>query len=240
MNRIGSFDPRVVDPNVFPIDMNSEEIMYILEQTGCVWLYVGERSREKPHAVLAHGSCSDGYVDCSRALCYPNICQVMGRQITYKLVAEGVKRVDCVIGVPNGATTLAYEVARTYGAPHFFAVKLEDSVDPFKKIIWRRGIVLPAGATVLLVEDAVTTGDSLRELREAIKNENENSVNILETVGTIVHRPSHLPITYGDMKVVSLLEKEIQVFEPDECPYCSIGSPKLRPRTHWQELTGKT
>jgi orotate phosphoribosyltransferase len=237
--RMGSFDPRTVAPNVFPIGMNSEEIKYILERLGCIWLYDGEIRREIPHAVLAHGDCSNGYVDCSRALCYPNICQVLGQQLSDKLVAAGVKRVDCVIGVPNGANTLAYEVARTYGVHHFFAVKIEDSISPSKKIIWRRGVALPAGATVLLIEDALTTGDSIRELREAIKNGNENPVNILDTVGAIVHRPSHLPITYGDMRVVSLLEKEIQVFESDECPYCNVGSLKVHPKTHWLELTGK-
>jgi orotate phosphoribosyltransferase len=240
MNRIGSFDPRIADPDVFPTDMPPEEVMYILERLGCIWLYDGDICREKPHAVLTHETCSNGYIDCSRALCFPNICQVMGRQLADRLVAEGVKRVDCVIGVPNGATILAYEVARTYGVPHFFAVKLEDLIDQSKKRIVWRGVQLPRGATVLIVEDAITTGGSIRELRHAIKKENEEPVNILDTVGAIVHRPSHLPMTYGDMKVIPLLEREIKTFKPDKCPYCKAGSPRLHPRDHWQELTGKS
>ena len=40
-------------------------------------------------------------------------------------------------------------------------------------------------------------------------------------------------------QVVALVEKEIRVYKPEECPYCAVGSPRYRPKTHWAELTGR-
>jgi orotate phosphoribosyltransferase len=227
----------IVDPDTFPIDMAPEEIMEMLQYLNCIWIRRGDV--QKPHAELTSGLCSNGYIDLSRILCYPLVCEILARQLSCKLVDKGVKRVDYVIGTPNTANTLAFEVAKAYNTVHAFAEKIENPIGPSKRRIVWSGMTLRRGATVLLIDETITTGGTIRALRQAIKEGNEEPVKILPTVGAIVNRPPRLPVNYGDMKVVSLLEIAIQTFKPDKCPYCRAGSPRVRPRTHWQELTGK-
>lgn len=151
----------------------------------------------------------------------------------------GVGEVDWVISSPYAAITFGHEVAKELGAIFMFCEK--DPEDPKgKRMVWRR-MQIPAGAKVLQVEELITTSSTFKEIRRAVNEGNGSPVNFISTVGAFVHRPAQLPIEYDGRKVVALVEVAIQVFDPDPatCPYCAVGSLRLRPKAHWAELTGK-
>lgn len=215
--------------------LSEEEILHWFDLCDAYWLHDGDP--KKPHAELTSGMCSNGFFDCLRVLQYPNLNEILARQLTQKLRENGVERVEWVIGSAYAAITFSYEVARVFGAIHGFMEK--DPADPKgKQMVWQRKTI-PAGSTALQVEELVTTSSTMKEVRRAVEEGNKESVNFLPIVGVLVHRPPKLPVDCGNQKVVALIEKEIWAVNPKDCPLCKAGSPRYRPKTHWKELTGK-
>jgi len=215
--------------------LTQEEIIGIFEAYDAVWLHDGDP--KKPHAELTSGKCSNGYFNCPKVLCHPLIAEILARQLIQKLGQNLVHGVGWVIGSPYAAITFSYEIAKLLGAVHGFPEK--DPTDPEKKrMIWKRWQI-PEGAKVLQIEELITTLGTTMGVRQAIKEGNPEPVNLIFTVGALVHRPSKLPISYAELRIVSLIEKEVWAVDPSECPLCKAGSPRLRPKAHWVELTGR-
>ena len=232
MNELISIDPRDYDKKV----LTEDEILEMFNFCDAVWLHEGDP--KKPHAELTSGMCSNGFFDCLRVLRHPKLNEILARQLVKKLSREtGITKVDWVIGSAYAAITFSYEVAKALGAIHGFVEK--DTSEPkSKKMKWQR-MTIPKGATVFQVEELITTSGTFREVRRAVKEENSEQVNFLPIIACLVHRPPELPMDYGDVRVASLIEKEIWAVDQKECPLCEAGSQRLRPKTHWAGLTGK-
>lgn len=216
--------------------ISPETILHWFEACDAVWLHDGDP--RKPHAELTSGMCSNGYFNCPEVLKYPNLGEILAKQLVRRLKTNGLEQVNWVIGSAYAAITFSYEVAKALGTIHGFVEK--DPADPKgKRMLWRR-MTIPAGALILQIEELITTSGTFKEVRRAVEEGNPEPVNFLPLVGVLVHRPPKLPIDYGDRKVVGLIEKEVWAVEPNECPLCKAGSPRYRPKTHWRELTGKS
>ncbi len=218
--------------------MNQDEILTLFCEHDAAWVHDGDP--QNPHAELTSGFCSNGYFDCPRVLCHPDVAQKLAWQLAKLLEDEkgiGFESVDWVIGSPYAAITFSYELARILGAVHGFTEK--DPTDPTgKRMLWRR-MQIPSGARVLQVEDLITTSQTFKEVRRAIEIGNIEPVEFLAVVGSLIHRPPKLPAEYDGIKVTALLEQEVWAVKPDDCPLCNMGSRRLRPKSNWAELTGK-
>ena len=226
-----ALDPRKLHSST----MYEERILRWFELCNGAWMHNGDP--DKPHAELSSGLCSNGFFECQTVLEHPNLNEILAYQLYKKLIASGFEKVDWVIGSSYAAITFSYEVAKAFSAIHGFAEK--DPSDPKgKKMVWRRRTI-PEGATVLQIEELVTTSGTFKEVRRAIWEGNKYPVNILPTVGVLVHRPPKLPADYGDRKVVALVEREVWAVEPSKCPLCKGGFERIRPKQNWNKLTGK-
>lgn len=208
-----------------------EQILSLFKACKAIWIHSGDP--QEPHAELTSGKCSNGYFNCSKVLQYPDLCQTLANELVKRLKTHGVEYVDWVIGLPKGGITLSYEVARIYGAIHGSLEK--DPKNP-KRMVWRT-FDIPKGSTVLQIDDVVVTAGSLFKGRRAVEEGNKEQVNFFTHAGAVIHRPPKLPASYGEIRIVALIEKEIEVFDPENCLLCKAGSSRLRPRTHWKELT---
>jgi len=200
------------------------------------WTYSGNSA--DPHAELTSGKCSNAYFDSPRVLKYPNLNELLAKQLVQKLRENGITadKVDWVIGSAYAAITFSYEVARVLRAIHGNTEK--DPTDPKgKRMVWQR-LAIPDGANVLQIEELTSTSGTFQEVRRAVEQGNPEPVNFLSEIGILIHRPPKLPVDYGDRKVVALVEKEVWAVEPP-CSLCKAGSPRYRPKSHWRELTGK-
>jgi orotate phosphoribosyltransferase len=224
------YDSKIITP---------EEILAWFKNEDAFWIYEGEPGPQKAHAELTSGLCSDGFFDCLQVLRYPNIAEILGRQLARRLNPSGWLQADWVVSSSYAAITFGHEVAKALGTIFMMAEK--DEKDP-KKMVWRR-MAIPVGAHVLQIEELITTSGTFQEVYRAVCEGNPVRPNFWGPVGALVHRPSKLPAVYqGEFvrrQIVALVEKEIRVFKPEECPYCKVGSPRYRPKTHWAELTGK-
>ena len=85
----------------------------------------------------------------------------------------------------------------------------------------RRGFTIPKGAKVLVVEDVVTTGGSVKEVIELVKSLGGEVV----AVASITDR-SNGKVDFG-VKYVALISMDIVSYEPEECPLCKEGKIEL-------------
>ena len=226
-------DPRGYDHSVVALP----KILFWFRNEEAFWEHQGDPSPDKPHAELVSGLCSGGYFDVPRVLRYPNVAEILGRQLGRKLRKAGVGQVDWVVSSAYSAITFGHEVAKELGA--IFQNTEKDPADS-KKQLWQR-MAIPAGANVLQAEELMTTTGTAEQVRQAIEKGNPYPVNFLSVIGALILRPEKLLSEYGGRKIVALVEKEIRNFDPkkNECPHCAVGSPRYRPKTHWAELTGK-
>ena len=74
---------------------------------------------------------------------------------------------------------------------------------------------------VLIVEDVVTTGGSVREVIDLVKQQGGNVVG----VGSIVDRTGG-KIDFG-VPFKAVISMNVESWEPDECPLCKEGKLSL-------------
>ena len=228
-----------IEPDAYQNEILEEaDILEWFEQCDAFWMHSGDPLL--PHAELTSGLCSNGFFDCLRVLSFPNLAEILAWQLGQKILNWDRAVVDWVVGSAYAAITFSHEAAKFFEAQHGFVEK--DPTDPkSKKMVWKRREI-PEGASVLQVEELVTTSGTLKEVRRAITEGNGQPVDFSPIVGALVHRPPKLPADYSEFgveKVVALVEKEIWAVRPEDCPLCKAGSKRLRPKTNWKELTRK-
>jgi orotate phosphoribosyltransferase len=181
--------------------MKKETLMKLLEDTGAVL---------HGHFLLTSGLHSSMYVEKFQVLQYPEYTESLCKALAERFAGD---QVELVIGPVTGGILLAHETGKALKTKAIFAER-EDG-----KMTLKRGFEIPAGARVLVVEDIVTTGSSVREVLSLVKEKGGLPVG----VGLLVDR-SGGRVHFG-VKTAALLELDVPVFQPQECPLCKKGIP---------------
>ncbi len=179
--------------------MTQQEALAIYQQTGAIL---------KGHFRLTSGRHADTYMQSAKVFVHPESSEKLCKALAEKLQGTPV---DLVISPAIGGIIMGYEVARQLGVPNMFAER-EDGV-----MTLRRGFSIPAGANVIVCEDVVTTGGSVKEVVALAKSLGAN----VQAVCSIVDR-SNGKVDFG-VKFVNLISMDIVSYEPDECPLCKEG-----------------
>lgn len=131
--------------------------------------------------------------------------------------------VNVVVGPTTGGILLAFETARQLGIPAAYAERASAGGSAREL---RRGTTLPEGARVLVVDDILTTGGSVRETLDALVPHKVNVVGI----GLLADRSAG-KVTFGDIPVISLANIEVESWAPDEVPDWLAAIPLTKPGT---------
>jgi len=168
------------------------------------------------HFLLTSGRHGDLFLLCAQVLQYPDRAARLA-----EAMAEPFRdrRVDVVIGPAVGGIILAHEVARRLGARAIFAEK-----GGTEAMALRRGFTLGRGEQVLAVEDALTTGGSIRKVLEVVRSHGAE----VDGVSVLVDRSGG----QADLGVPlrALLTLEVDAWQPDHCPLCRSGVPLVVPK----------
>ncbi|MBS1706556.1 MAG: orotate phosphoribosyltransferase [Armatimonadetes bacterium] len=128
-----------------------EDLGKLLEQSGAIL---------RGHFLLTSGRHSDVYFEKFRILEQPQVLSALCRQVAEHFANEVF---DAVAGPTTGGIIIAFEVARQMGLPAIY-VETENGVK-----MLRRGKTLSPGTRVLVVDDVLTTGKSIEETIQAIR-----------------------------------------------------------------------
>ncbi len=169
----------------------------------------------KGHFLLASGLHSPIYWEKFQVLQYPNYVEQLCRMISTHFRKSGVQ---VVAGPTTGGIILAYEVARQLGVRGIFAEKTSD-----KQRAFRRGFNIDSGERVLIVDDILTTGDSIRQVMVAVTSQGGTVIGI----GVLVDR-SEQTIDFG-APLFSCLRSKTATYPPEVCPLCAKQIPLVKP-----------
>jgi orotate phosphoribosyltransferase len=162
------------------------------------------------HFQLSSGRHSPLYVEKFRLLERPPQTEALCR-----MIAEWARPLapTLVAGPTTGGVIISYETARQLGLRGIFAEKDEASGGRS----FRRGFSLAPGDRVLVVDDVLTTGGSVREVIEAVRRLGAEVAG----VGVLVDRAGG-KIDFG-APFFACLQLELPTYEPAACPLCREG-----------------
>ena len=170
----------------------------------------------KGHFQLTSGRHSPMYWEKFRILQYPEYTEQLCKLITDRFRQDGVQ---VVAGPTTGGIILAFEVARQLGVRGIFAEK------EGPERVFRRGFTISPRERVLIVDDVLTTGKSVREVIAAVNSLRGKIVGI----GVLVDRSEASP-DFG-FPLFSCHRAATLTYPPDNCPLCASGIPLVKPGT---------
>jgi orotate phosphoribosyltransferase len=183
----------------------SDEVLGIFKTAGAI---------KEGHFLLASGLHSPVYWEKFRILQYPHLTEKLCRLIAQHFKGQ---KIDLVAGPTTGGIILAFEIARQLGARSIFAEK-EGEVRVF-----RRDFEIAPGERILIVDDILTTGSSLRETISAVAKQG----GIVIGIGVLVDR-SDENLDFN-LPFFSCLRAPTTVYPPQECPLCAANIPLVKP-----------
>jgi len=172
------------------------------------------------HFLLSSGRHSDVYLEKFDLLRNPRATERVCRGFAERF---GDERVDVVVGPTTGGAILAFETARQLGTAAAYAERRSDG-SASREI--RRGTTFSQRARVLVVDDILTTGGSVRETLFALEL---HPVEVI-AVAVLVDRSSRAT-TFGAVPLVALASQSVDSWSADECPLCAQGIPLVKPGT---------
>ena len=163
----------------------------------------------KGHFLLTSGLHSNIYFEKFRILDDPSILVPLMEHLL-----SGVSHVDWVIGPVLGGAIMAIEGARILRAKAGYA----ESVGG--KVVLRRGFGISKGDRILVVDDVLTTGSSIKATLASLQGHNVIGVYV------IIDRSEN--DTGINLPLKSLIKIPVRNFTPEECPMCRAGIPLER------------
>ena len=168
------------------------------------------------HFLLTSGRHSDVYFEKFRILEQPEILSALCQEIANRFKNENI---SLVAGPTTGGIIIAFEVARQMSLPALYV----ESEQGQKKL--RRGAGVPSDARVLIVDDVLTTGTSIKEVASLITQ----SGGEVAGVAVLIDR-SEQPCDFG-CDSFAAYKVEAKSFPPDDVPDWLEKIPISKPGT---------
>lgn len=165
------------------------------------------------HFLLSSGLHSRYYLQSALVLQYPSVARMLCSSLAEKFLD---KNVDVVIAPAVGGIIVAHEVARRLNARAIFTER-QNGV-----FTLRRGFSIDKGEKVLVVEDVVTTGGSVEEVINLVREYGGEVVGLGVLVDRSADFAPSIPYAY-------LLKLDVENYEPKDCPLCKENIPLVKP-----------
>jgi len=184
----------------------SEDLLALFRQTGALL---------DGHFVLRSGLHSRQYFQCALLLQHTDIAARVCGMLANKLRAMVC---DAVISPALGGIIVGQEVGRSLGKRHIFVEKESG------KLVLRRGFQISPNEKFIVVEDVVTRGGRVQETIDIIRSHG----GLVTAVGVIVDRSGPTKPEF-DCPFVSLIEMNVETFEPNRLPPDLAKIPAVKP-----------
>ncbi len=171
------------------------------------------------HFLLSSGRHGDRYIEKFDLLRQPAATSSVCMDIVARVQNWSI---DVVVGPTTGGIILAFEVARQLSVAAAYAERRDDGAEGRE---FRRNTTFDPGSRVLVVDDILTTGGSVRETLQAL------TLVPVEVVGVAVLVDRSGGRVEFDVPLIAVASLEIETWEATECPLCRQGVPLVKPGT---------
>lgn len=134
--------------------MTTEDVLDLFRQSGALL---------QGHFILSSGLRSPVFLQKARVFMHPDKAEKLCRALAEKIVAAGYGDVSQVVSPAVGGIIPGYETARHLKKPAIYTERVNGVFE------LRRGFEIAPGEKVIIVEDIVSTGLSIRECIEAVR-----------------------------------------------------------------------
>jgi len=188
--------------------MTTDEVLDVFRECGALL---------EGHFILSSGLRSPVFLQKARVFMHPDKAEKLCRALAQKLRAEGYGGVSQIVSPAVGGIIPGYETARHLGVPAIYTERVEG------KFQLRRGFEIKRGEKVLVVEDIVTTGLSIRECIDCLKDIGADVV----AAACLIDRSG------GDADVgvplVALAQYKVPAYPADALPPELAAIPAIKP-----------
>ncbi|HHY10651.1 MAG TPA: orotate phosphoribosyltransferase [Firmicutes bacterium] len=184
--------------------MNKKGLLASLHKLGVI---------QTGHFRLTSGLHSPEYVQCAKLFERPQKASLVLQDLLDRLPGG----IETVIAPAIGGITVGYELARLLKCRFIFAERENG------RMALRRGFKISAGEKLLVAEDVVTTGGSVREVIDLIKT---NGGSVLGVAAVMDRSGGQAAFR---VPFWAAAELNIEVYEPASCPLCAADMPLTKP-----------
>lgn len=187
--------------------MDTEEVLEIFSEAGAIL---------HGHFILSSGLRSPVFLQKARVFMHADKTERLCRALAQRIRAEVGGAIDAVVGPAVGGLIPAYETSRHLGVP---AIWVEREDGEFRL---RRFEIAP-GARVVIVEDIVTTGLSIRETVDCMRKLGAQVV----AAACIIDRSAGKADV--GVPLVALARYEVPAYPADRLPPELAALPAVKP-----------
>lgn len=187
--------------------MTTDDVLAIFREAGAVL---------EGHFILTSGLRSPVFLQKARVFMHADKTETLCKALAEKFREAVPGKIDYVVGPAIGGLIPAYETSRHLGVP---AVWVERENGEFRL----RRFEMEAGARVVIVEDIVTTGLSIRETVDALRKIGAEVV----AAACIIDRSAGKADV--GVPLVALAEYEVPAYPADALPPELAAIPPVKP-----------
>lgn len=188
--------------------MTTDEVLDLFRESGALL---------EGHFILSSGLRSPIFLQKARVFMHPAKAEKLCRALAEKIRAEGYGDVSQIVSPAIGGIIPGYETARHMGVPAIYTERVEG------KFELRRGFELTPGERVIVVEDIVSTGISIRECIEAIR---KTGANVVAAACLIDRSAGEADV---GVPLVSLVQYKVPAYPADALPPELAALPAVKP-----------
>ena len=187
--------------------MNTEQVLEIFKQCGAML---------EGHFILTSGLRSPVFLQKARVFMHAEQTEILCKALAERVRSHCGDDLDYVVGPAVGGIIPAYETSRHLAVPNIW-VEREDGV--FKL----RRFEIEQGAKVVIIEDIVTTGLSIRETVDSLRN---LGAQVLAAACLVDRSAGKADV---GVPLIALAEYEVPAYKPDEIPPELAAIPPVKP-----------
>ncbi len=169
------------------------------------------------HFLLPSGHHAPEYIEKSLVTTEPSFTEGLGDVIAKHFAQWPV---DVVLATGLGALILAHSVARAHPSHPILIYATKGMVGPRRRVTLPREFrkFIAAGTKVLIIEDLITTGETLKLLIRLVTERGGQVAGI----GCLWQRNSKVKL---NQSIFSLVTRDFPTYRAEECPLCREGVP---------------
>lgn len=187
--------------------MKTEDVLGVFRKAGAIL---------EGHFILTSGLHSGTYMQKARVFMHADLTEELCKALSEKIKANVPGKIDYVVGPAIGGLIPSYETSRHLGVP---SIWVERENGKFRL----RRFDIKKGARVVIVEDIVTTGLSIRETVEAMQEAGADVV----AAACIVDRSAG-KVDVG-VPLIALAQYEVPSYTADQLPPELAAIPAVKP-----------
>ncbi|HTM77839.1 MAG TPA: orotate phosphoribosyltransferase [Devosia sp.] len=188
--------------------MNKAEVLAIFRECGAML---------EGHFILSSGLRSPVFLQKAKVFQYAHQTEKLCKALAEKIRAEGFGDVTKVVSPAIGGIIPGYETARQLNVPALYTERVDG------KFELRRGFEIDASDKIVVVEDIVSTGLSIRECVEALRG---IGANVIAAACLIDRSAGEADV---GVPLVSLIQYKVPAYPADQLPPELAAIPAIKP-----------